>query len=422
VRGFPAGAWTAGRALPRGMVPTQETPVSAAELVYDPYDYEIDADPYPIFKRLRDEAPIYWNEQYGFWALSRFRDVLDASIDHETFSSARGTVIELMDHPMTNPPMIFMDPPGHTRFRKLVRRTFTRRSIGGLEPRIRALCAGYLDPFVGSGGFDYVADFSAKLPVMVISSLLGVPEQDQEQLRIWSDLTLHRDPGETGLSQAAADASKDIFAYWQSQIEERRRRPGDDVMSDLLRAEVEQDDGTTRRLTDGELHAFYGLISAAGNETVARLLGWTATLLARNPGERAKLAAEPGLIGNGVEEILRYEAPSPVQGRWVTRDVEFHGTIVPRNSKITLLTASANRDEREFEDPDRFDVTRNIDQHMSLGFGIHFCLGAALARLEGRVALEETLRRFPSWEIDEPGLEMVHTSTVRGYARVPLRL
>ena len=396
--------------------------MNPGDLVYDPYDYAIDTDPHPTFKRLRDEAPVYWNEQYGFWALSRFHDVLAASIDHETFSSARGTVIELMDHPMANPPMIFMDPPQHTRFRKLVRRTFTRRSVSGLEGRIRQLCAGFLDRFVGSGGFDYVADFGARLPVMVISSLLGAPEEDQEQLRRWSDLALHREPGETGLSQAALDASKDIFDYWQRQIDERRRRPGDDVMSDLAHADLEQDDGTTRKLSDGELHAFYGLISAAGNETVARFLGWAATLLARNPGERAKLVADPGLIPNAVEEILRYEAPSPVQGRWVTRDVELHGTVVPKGSKMTLLTAAGNRDERKFDDPDRQDVTRKIDQHLSLGFGIHFCLGASLARLEGRVALEETLRRFPTWTIDEDGLEWVHTSTVRGYAKVPLRL
>lgn len=396
--------------------------MTTADLVYDPYDYEIDADPYPIFKRLRDEAPIYYNEQHHFWALSRFDDVLEASLDAETFSSARGTVIELMDEPMADPPMIFMDPPRHTSFRKLVSRTFTRHRVGELEGRIRELCAGILDPFIGSGGFDYVADFGARLPVMVISSLLGAPDEDQDQLRIWSDYALHREPGETGMSQAARDASKEIFRYWQQHIDARRRRPGDDVMSELVQAELEQSDGTTRRLSDSELHAFFILISAAGNETVARLLGWTATLLARNPGERAKLVERPGLIPNGVEEILRYEAPSPVQGRWVTREVEYYGTVVPKDSKITLLTASANRDEREFEEPDRLDVSRRIDRHLSLGFGIHFCLGASLARLEGRVALEETLRRFPSWEIIEDGLEMVHTSTVRGYARVPLRL
>ena len=395
--------------------------VATADVVYDPYDYEIDADPYPIFKRLRDEAPLYYNEQYGFWALSRFRDVLAASIDHQTFSSARGTVIELMDAPLDDPPMIFMDAPQHTRFRKLVSRTFTRRRISLLEGRIRELAAGYLDPLVGSTGFDYVADFSAKLPVMVISSLLGVPKEDQEQLRIWTDLALHREPGETGPSQAARDAWKDVGAYWQGHIDRRRHSPGDDLMSDLVRAELELGDGATRALTDAELHSFYGLISSAGNETVARLLGWAATLLARNPGERAKLVADPSLIPGGVEEILRYEAPSPIQARWVTRDVEFHGAVVPKDSKIALLTASANRDEREFEDADRLDVTRKIDQHLALGFGVHFCLGASLARLEGRIALEETLRRFPTWEVEQDGLEMIHTSTVRGYARVPIR-
>ncbi|UCE84944.1 MAG: cytochrome P450 [Deltaproteobacteria bacterium] len=395
--------------------------MTAEPLVYDPYDYSIDADPYPVFRRLRDEAPIYYNERYGFWALSRFRDVLEASVDHETFSSARGTVIELMDNPMPDPPMIFMDPPRHTRFRKLVSRTFTQRRIGSLEGRIRELVAGYLDPFVGSGGFDFVADFSAKLPVMVISSLLGVPEEDQDQLRHWTDQTLHRDPGETGPGPAALDAWKEIWAYWQGHIDARRRRPGSDVMSDLVRAELEQGDGTTRALTDAELHAFFGLLSAAGNETVARMLGWAALLLARNPAERARLVGNPALIRNGVEEILRYEAPSPLQGRWVTRDVEYYGTVVPKDSKLVLLTASANRDDREFEEPDRLDVTRRIERHVGLGFGIHFCLGAYLARLEGRVALEETLRRFPVWEVEEPGLEMIHTSTVRGYARVPIR-
>jgi len=396
--------------------------MSAAELVYDPYDYEIDANPYAVFRRLRDEAPLYYNEEYDFYALSRFKDVLEASLDHETFSSARGTVIELMDEPMENPPMIFMDPPTHTRFRKLVGRALTPRRVREIEPRIRSLAVGYLDPLVGSGGFDFVADFSARLPVMVISSLLGVPEEDQEQLRVWTDLTLHREPGETGMSQAAQDASKDITSYWQKLIDERRKSPRDDMMSDLMRGELELPDGSSRGLTDGELYAFYLLLSSAGNETVARLLGWAATLLARNPGERAKLVRDPGLIPNGVEELLRYEAPSPVQARWVMRDVEYYGPLLPKDSKVTLLTASANRDEREFPDPDRLDVTRNIDLHLSLGFGIHFCLGASLARMEGRVGLEETLRRFPTWDLDEDGLEMIHTSTVRGYSKVPIRL
>jgi cytochrome P450 len=395
--------------------------MNASPPSYDPYDYELDRNPHPVWKRLREEAPLYYNEQYDFYALSRFSDVLDASLDHETFSSARGTVIEMMDEPLVDPPMIFMDPPRHTAFRKLVARTFTPRRISGLEARIRSLCAGYLDPHLGSSGFDYLAEFGARLPVMVISSLLGVPEADQDQLRIWSDQTLHREPGETGPSQAAREASQDIFAYWLGQIDAKRRRPVDDVLSDLVTAEIEPPDESPRPLSDKELLSFCLLISNAGNETVARFLGWAITLLESHPAERDKLVANPALIPNAVEEILRFEAPSPIQARWVSRDVELHGRVVPKDSKIALLTASANRDEREFEDADRFDVTRSITQHVSLGFGVHFCLGASLARLEARVALDETLRRFPKWEVDRDGLEMVHTSTVRGYARVPIR-
>jgi cytochrome P450 len=388
---------------------------------YDPYDYALDRDPHPVWKRLRDEAPIYYNAEYDFYALSRFSDVLEASLDDRTFSSARGTVIEMMDEPLVDPPMIFMDPPQHTSFRRLVSRTFTPRRNVGLEQRIRDLCAGYLDPLVGAGQFDYLAEFGAKLPVMVISSLLGVPEEDQDQLRIWSDLMLYREPGRTGPSRASLAATGDIMTYWQSQIDLRRRQTRDDVLNDLVHATLRLDDENERPLSDGELLAFCNLISAAGNETVARFLGWAITLLASHPAERDKLVADPGLMPNAVEEILRYEAPSPIQARWVTRDVEIHGRLIPKDSKMALLTASANRDEREFPDADRFDVTREIDRHVGLGFGIHFCLGASLARMETRVALEETLRRFPSWEVEEDGLEMVHTSTVRGYAKVPIR-
>jgi cytochrome P450 len=397
------------------------TESNSAPLVYDPYDYELDRNPHPVFKRMRDEAPIYYNPKYDFWALSRFDDVVKASLDHDSFSSARSTVLEMIGEELVDPPMIFMDPPKHTGFRKVVGRTFTPRRMATLEGRIRDLCAGYLDPLLGASEFDYLTEFGAKLPVMVVSSLLGVPEEDQDQLRIWTDQTLHREPGETGTSEAALAAGRDVLAYWASQIDSKRRKPKDDVMSDLVRAKLRPPDGPERLLTDGELFAFCMLISSAGNETVARFLGWAITLLAGNPGERDKLVANPALIENAVEEILRYEAPSPIQARYVTRDVEFYGTKVPQGSKIALLTASANRDEREFDDADRLNVERKIQQHLSLGFGVHFCLGASLARLEARVALEETLRRFPSWEVEVDRLEMVHTSTVRGYAKVPIR-
>jgi cytochrome P450 len=396
--------------------------VTTVDLVYDPYDYAIDADPHPVWKRLRDEAPVYYNEKYDFYALSRFDDVLTAHLDPATFSSAHTTVLEIMAPEISDwaqDLMIFMDPPQHTRYRKLVSRAFTPRHMAAIEGRIRDLAVGFLDEFVGADGFDYVGDFGARLPVLSISALLGAPREDEAMLRQWSDDMLHIEPGEM-MGSRGDNLMRSVREYWQAQIDERRVRPRDDIMSELIAAELDEGDGTSRQLSDDELHAFYGLLSSAGNETVARFLGWAATGLDQFPDERRALAEDPSLVPNGVEEILRWEAPSAIQGRWTTQPVELHGTTIPENSKIALLTGAANRDDRAFPDPDRIDVRRHIPRHIAFGYGIHFCLGAALARLEGRVALEETLRRFPTWTVDRENCEMVHTSTVRGYAKVPI--
>ena len=392
--------------------------LSGSAIVYDPYDYAIDADPHPIWKRMRDDAPVYWNEQYQFWALSRFADVYEASRDVETFSSARGTVLELLDRPLMDfAPMIFQDPPYHTLLRALVSRAFTPRRIAALDVRIRELCAEYLDPLVGIGRFDYVQEFAAKLPAMVIGSLLGVPEADQETVRIQTDAMLHIEPGET-LSDKPDVV--DLYGYFLELIRERRKQPRDDMISALAEAEMTGADGEPRRLDDIELLSFIGLLSGAGNETVARLLSWASVLLARHPDQRALLLADFALLPNAIEELLRYEAPSPIQARWVTRPVEFHGVGIPAESKIALLTGSAGRDEREYPDPDRFDVARTFSRHASFGYGPHFCLGAALARLEARIAIEETLARFPTWEIDTANAVQAHTSTVRGWEQLPV--
>ena len=315
--------------------------------------------------------------------------------------------------------MLFMDPPVHTRYRKLVSRAFTPRHMSRLEPRVRALAAGFLDEFTDTDGFDYVADFGARLPVMVISALLGAPEEDEAMLREWSDASLHIEPGEM-LGLHSQEINRNIRNYWQAHIDERRKRPRDDIMSELIAADLETDDGGTRHLTDDELHAFYGLLSGAGNETVARFLGWAVTGLEQFPDARAELVENPEVIPNAVEEILRWESPSAIQGRWVTKPIELHGIAIPQDSKVAMLTGSANRDERQFPDPDRIIPTRPIQRHVAFGYGIHFCLGAALARLEGRIALEETFKRFPTWDVDYDRAEMVHTSTVRGYAKVPI--
>jgi cytochrome P450 len=404
-------------------------PSPPTELVYDPYDEAIDAAPYEVWRQLRDVAPLYYNEQYDFYAVSRFADVLAASLDWATYSSARGTVLELIDR---TPPvegaeagdgfgmMIFMDPPGHDELRRLVSRAFTPRRVAALETRTRDLCARFLDPQRGGTGFDFVEDFAAKIPAMLIGALLGVPNEDQDQLRIWGDLFMRYEP--LGLSAEKADAIASMNSYMAAMVDDRRTHPRDDMVSDLLAAELPREDGTTRRLTVAEVMAFFSLLQLAGSETTARLLGWAAVLLARHPDQRAQLVATPELASNAVEELLRYEAPSPIQARFVTREVEWYGQKVPQYSKIAMLTGSAGRDEREFPDADRFDVARRFDRHVTFGYGIHFCLGASLARLEGRVVLEETLARFPEWGVDERAVEMVRTSTVRGPVHVPITI
>ena len=401
----------------------------SAEVVYDPYDAEIDAAPHGVWKRLRDEAPLYHNEQYGFYALSRFDDVMAASLDWQSYSSARGTVLELID---TTPPatdsnpgdgfgmMIFMDPPSHHELRRLVSRAFTPRRVAALEDRTRELCAYFLDPQIDGSGFDFVEDFGAKIPAMLIGALLGVPNEDQDQLRIWGDMLMRFEPD--GLSAEKANAIANLNLYMAALVEDRQQHPRDDMVSDLLVSEVTREDGSRRRLDVGEVLGFFTLLQLAGSETTARLLGWAAVLLARHPGERMKLIAAPDLVPNAVEELLRYEAPSPIQARFVTRDVEWHDQKVPQYSKLALLTGSAGRDEREYLDADRFDVERQFSRHLTFGHGIHFCLGASLARLEGRVVLDETLARFPEWGVEEAAVRLVRTSTVRGPVHVPITI
>jgi cytochrome P450 len=395
---------------------------------YDPYNAMIDANPYPVWKRLRDEAPLYFNEEYDFYALSRFADVHVASLDWQSYSSARGTVLEMIDTAPSRPRdsddsygmMIFMDPPRHDELRRLVSRAFTPRRVAALEGRTRALCAQFLDPQRGGSGFDFVEAFAAKIPTMIIGAMLGVPEADQDQLRIWVDLMMRLEPD--GISAEKIDAIGNFSAYMESMVDERRNAPRDDMISDLLAAEITRDDGTVRRLDHRDVMAFFTLLEIAGSETTARLLGWASVLLARHPEQRARLVANRTLVPNAVEELLRYEPPSPIQARFVTRAVTLHGQTIPAFSKLALLTGSAGRDEREYTEPDHFDVERKFDRHVTFGYGIHFCLGANLARLEARVVLEETLNRFPDWDVDEAEVELVRTSTVRGPVRVPIRL
>jgi cytochrome P450 len=392
------------------------------DIYYDPYDFEIDSDPYPVWKRLRDERPLYYNERYDFYALSRFDDVDHCSLDWESYISSKGTLLELIKSGMELPPgsIIFEDPPAHNIHRRLLSRVFTPRNINDLEPKVREFCARSLDPLVGTGGFDFIEDLGAQMPMRTIGMLLGIPEQDQEAIRDRIDHGLR-------LTESAMPDLDTMFADsgtpgdgFEEYIEWRATHPSDDLMTELLLAEFEDETGTRRSLTRQEVLGYVNLLAAAGNETTTRLIGWTGKVLADHPDQRRQLAARPELVPNAIEELLRYESPSPVQARYVTKDVEHHGQTVPAGSALLLLTASANRDERKFEDGDTFDIHRDIDRQLAFGYGIHFCLGSALARLEGRIALEEVLARFPSWEIDWDNAVQARTSTVRGWERLPV--
>jgi cytochrome P450 len=385
---------------------------------YDPYDFEIDADPYPVWKRLRDEAPLYFNEKYGFYALSRYEDVEKGLNDWRTYSSAQGSVLEMIKAKVQMPPgmFIFEDPPDHDLHRGLLSRVFTPRRLAAIEPQVRAYAARTLDPLVGQGGFDFIADLGTEIPMRTIGMLLGIPEEDQQTMREHLDEGLRLEEGVMPEVMTRDSAAGQYAVY----IDWRAEHPSDDLMTELLTAEFSDENGTVRTLTRDEVLGYIGLLAGAGNETTTRLIGWAAKLLAEHPDQRQAMAENFELIPNAIEELLRYEPPSPVQARLVTSDVEHHGQSVPEGSIVLLLNASANRDERQFTDPDRFDITRKAQRHLSFGYGLHFCLGAHLARLEARVALEEVLRRFPVWEIDEANAVQARTSTVRGWEKLPV--
>jgi len=391
---------------------------------YDPYDFEIDANPYPIWKRLRDEQPLYRNERYDFFALSRFEDVEAGLIDWETFISRRGTLLELIKANIQMPRglVIFEDPPDHEISRGLLSRVFTPRKMNALESKVRRFCAQCLDPLVGADRFDFIANLGAQMPIRVIGMLLGIPEEDQAEIRESIDEGLRLESGEmpdvddlnATLEQTGAADSFSEYIDWRAQ------HPSDDLMTELLNAEFDDPSGTRRRLTRDEVLSYVRLLASAGNETTTRLIGWTGKVLGDHPDQLRELAANRELIPNAIEEILRFESPSPVQARYVAKECSFYGQTVPEGSSMLLLNGAANRDDRKFADGERFDIHRDIDHHLAFGYGIHFCLGAALARLEGRVALDEVLKRFPFWEIDRDHAVQARTSTVRGWESLPV--
>jgi len=385
---------------------------TADELYYDPYSVELNMNPYPVFARMREEAPLYYNDKHDFYALSRFDDVNKAVIDHDTFISGRGALLEIIKSGMEIPPgtLIFEDPPIHNIHRNLLSRMFTPRKVLALEPQIREFTARCLDPLVGSGRFDFVNDLGEQMPMRVIGMLLGIPEEHQRRVA---------DHGEATLMNEQVDllATGEVFAEF---IDYRTEHPSDDIMTDLLTAEFTDETGTVRRLRRDELLMYLTVVATAGAETTTRLIGWAGKTLADYPDQRRELAENPGLIPQAVEEILRWEPPALQIARYVSRDVSYYGQTVPEGSAMLMLVGAANRDNRRFPpDGDVFDIHREQRWHMTFGAGTHFCMGNALARLEGRIALEEILKRFPEWDVDWANAAPSPTTAVRGWQAMP---
>ncbi len=394
------------------------------EIYYDPFDFDVDVRAHEVWRRMRDEAPIYRNDAKNFFALTRYDDVLECLLDTDTYVSRFGTTLDMMsDDEFPLPMFIFRDPPEHTLLRKLVSRAFTPRKIDGLEARIERVCGRLLEPLEDAPVFDFVEAFSSLLPPTVILALLGFPEGLETEMRASVDGGLAIDEDTTTGSRVLVEGENlgnAVYEMIPDLCRERRVNPTDDLLTVLATHERELEDGSTRPLTNDEIMGYVALIAGAGSETVARMLAWGIVLLADHPDQLRELGENDALIPNAIEEILRYEAPSPVQGRRVMRDVEFHGQVVPAGSNLLLVNGSGNRDERHFADADRFDIHRDIDRHLSFGYGAHFCIGAALARLEGRIGLAQMVQRYGTWDVDHAAIEWVHTSTVRGYKSVPL--
>jgi cytochrome P450 len=390
-------------------------------VIYEPYSRRFQDDPYPLYKHFRDHEPCSYNPQMDFYALFRFEDVWNATLDWETMSSTMGPSLEnrgqIPGHLFS---IIGMDPPAHTKLRNVVSRGFTPRRIAALEDEIRGIAKSYLEPLASREAFDFEQEFAVKFPMDVISALLGIPEEDREEYRHAVDKGLNRDPD---VQHDATSAISSLVAgqnYVAELIEQRRKQPREDLITVLAAAEFEDVNGHRRTLTNDECRSFVTLLAAAGAETTAKLLGHAIYLLWKHPDQRQHLFDDLSRIPNAIEEILRYEAPSQFQGRVALRDSIWHGVAIPSGARVALVTGAACRDEREYPDPDRFDVTRKHEREIYFGHGHHVCIGKSLARLETRIALEEVAALFPRYEVDESGITRTYQAHVKGYVNLPI--
>ncbi|MFE3292198.1 cytochrome P450 [Rhodococcus sp. NPDC059234] len=396
-------------------------------VVFNPYDYRFHDDPYPVYGRLRAESPLYHNPDLGFWALSRHADVADAFKDNRRLSSANGVSLDPAAYgPHAHYVMSFlaMDDPRHMRLRQLVSRGFTPRRVAEMDGRIQELTKQHLSPALESGEFDWIADVAGKLPMDVISELMGVPQPDRAELRRMADLVVHREDGVLDVPQAAVESSMALMTYYRDMIAERRLARTEDLTSALLDAEIDGD-----KLSDAEILGFMFLMVVAGNETTTKLLGNALYWGARNPDQMTPLLSDPDpgsqsvRVSQWTEETLRYDTSSQIVARTTAEDLEYYGQTVPAGEKMLLLIGSANRDSDVFDDADEFLIGRNgANKLASFGGGVHFCLGAHLARLEANIALAEFARQVSGFEIDESGIERVHSTNVRGFAALPVKV
>ncbi len=387
------------------------------DLVYNPYSFAVHDDPYVTYRRLREEAPAYWNNDLDFWTLSRFDDVLGGFRDFETFSSANGVALEQRGQSNTDfQQMIDLDPPDHTAFRKLVSRVFTGRKVARMEDEIRGIVDGYIDTIIESGECDLVEDITGPFPMDVIASVLGIPEADRYDLRQQADKILLRTDGEIRIPDEAINGMFGLLGYFIDDLPKRKKGIGEGLITDLLELEVEG-----RKLTDEELLGFCVLFVIAGHETTTKMVANTVELLSRHPDQRAQIVADPTLVTGAVEEVLRFHNSTQYMHRTVTRDLEMHGQNLREGDSVLLLIGAANHDDREFgETAEVFDIHRRPERHLGFGYGAHFCLGAALARLEGKVAVEQIHKRLGDYEVDHDTKKRFHSSNVTGWTSLPL--
>jgi len=388
-------------------------PLTRDPLNYDPFDYSLHDDPYPVYKRLRDEAPVFHNRKFGFWALSRYEDCANAARDFRTFSSAQGTSLEDLKAQVEY--LINTDPPVHTKLRHLISNLFTPQKVAPLEEAVRKMARELLAPHLASGKIDIITDFAAKLPMAIICQLLGFPREDEDMLRAWTDTVVHREEGKFEMPDEGMHATLKLYEYFNQDMAKRAEgHTREDIIAMLMQAEEEG------RLKHDDVVGYIYILSIAGNETTTKLIGNICYQLHKHPEQAALLRDDPSLLPAAIEEVMRFDGPTQMMARTTTRDVELHGETIPAGAKVALIFTSANRDERKYKDAESFDIRRNARDHLGFGGGLHACLGAALARLEAKVAMEEIIAALGHFEVDESGLDRMHSPSVRGFTHVPL--